>query len=148
MQDPAPRRARPGDASAVAALTACAYAKYVPRMGREPEPMTVDYAEIIVDFYVWILGDVDGVLVLKVEPDHLLIWSIAVDPAQQGCGLGRRLMAFAEDEARRLDRPELRLYTHETMTENIALYTRLGYQETERRREKGFERVFMRKALG
>jgi hypothetical protein len=34
------------------------------------------------------------------------------------------LIAFAEVEAQRLGHAELRLYTHVTMTENIALYAR------------------------
>ena len=33
------------------------------------------------------------------------------------------------------------------MTENQALYARLGYREFERRTEKGYPRVYMRKAL-
>jgi len=33
------------------------------------------------------------------------------------------------------------------MTENIALYERFGYRETERRAHRGFQRVFMRKEL-
>ena len=43
---------------------------------------------------------------------------------------------------------ELRLYTHETMTENIALYTRLGFAETGRGHDAGYDRVFMTKRLG
>ena len=42
----------------------------------------------------------------------------------------------------------IELYTHELMTENIALYRRLGYEEFARRAEKGYKRVYMRKALG
>jgi len=39
------------------------------------------------------------------------------------------------------------LYTNEIMTENIAIYTRLGYDEIERKHEDGFNRVFFRKLL-
>jgi len=42
---------------------------------------------------------------------------------------------------------ELRLYTHEAMSENIALYRRLGFEETRRRQEDGYDRVFMRKSV-
>jgi hypothetical protein len=41
----------------------------------------------------------------------------------------------------------IHLYTHEKMTENLALYARIGYIEYERRAENGFSRVFMRKRL-
>ena len=66
---------------------------------------------------------------------------------RQGHGVGRRLIEFAESEARRLGHTELRLYTHVTMTENIALYSRLGFVETGRGREAGYDRVFMTKRL-
>ena len=83
------------------------------------------------------------------EQPHLevLLDNIAVRPDRQGSGIGRRLMAFAESEARRLGHAELRLYTHVAMTENIALYTRLGFVETGRGHQAGYDRVFMRKQL-
>jgi hypothetical protein len=56
-------------------------------------------------------------------------------------------MIFAEAEASRRGHSRIRLYTHERMVENIALYARCGYIEYERRQEQGFRRVFMRKAL-
>jgi hypothetical protein len=33
------------------------------------------------------------------------------------------------------------------MTENIELYKKLGYMETARKTEQGYQRVYMRKAL-
>ncbi len=39
------------------------------------------------------------------------------------------------------------LYTHAMMTENQALYGRMGYRETDRRTDHGFPRVFMEKPL-
>ena len=56
-------------------------------------------------------------------------------------------MYFAEQRARQSRLPRLALYTNEVMTENLALYTRLGYRETARRSEDGYQRVFMEKAL-
>ena len=147
---PEPRRARPEDAAAVAALTRRAYAKHVPRIGREPQPMTADYAQMIAAHEVWLIdgpGGATATLVLMIEPDHVLIWSIAVDPAAQGSGLARRLMALAESEACRRGLSELRLFTNEKFTENIAFYTRRGYRETERRPYKGGHLVFMRKSI-
>jgi len=35
----------------------------------------------------------------------------------------------------------------ERMVENVAFYESLGYEETERRAERGFKRVFLRKRL-
>ena len=77
---------------------------------------------LIADGVVSVLQDADGamtaIIVLLPQPDHLLLDNIAVRPDRQGQGLGRQLIAFAEDEARRLGFCELRLYTHEKMIGN------------------------------
>jgi hypothetical protein len=39
------------------------------------------------------------------------------------------------------------LVTHEAMTENQAIYARLGYTETARRSEDGYRRIYMEKPL-
>src|SRR5438477_6824714 len=146
------RRAHPEDRAAVEAIVHAAYAIYIERVGKPPGPMLDDYARLIADGMVSVLEDEDrtiaAIIVLVPQPDHLLLDNIAVQPDRQGQGLGRQLIAFAEAEARRLGFMELRLYTHETMTENIALYTRLGFAETGRGHDAGYDRVFMTKPLG
>ena len=144
------RPARPADAAAVAACVTAAYAMYVERMGKKPGPMLDDYAKIIGRHRVFVLDrppGLIGVLVLKRHAGGLLLDNVAVHPDHQGRGLGRRLIAFAEDEARRLGHGALDLYSHESMTENIALYGALGYAETGRRVVGGYARVYMRKNL-
>jgi GNAT superfamily N-acetyltransferase len=145
------RRARPEDRAAVEAIVNAAYAIYVDRIGKPPGPMLDDYARLIADGMVSVLEDADramaAVIVLVPKQDHLLLDNIAVRPDHQGQGLGRQLIAFAEGEARRLGYAELRLYTHQMMTENIALYARLGFVETGRGQEAGYDRVFMRKYI-
>ncbi len=91
---------------------------------------------------------VSGVLVLLPAPDHLLLDNVAVDPARHGAGLGRRLISFAEEEARRQGYAEVQLYTHIMMHENLVLYPRLGYEEFARFEQAGYQRVFMRKRVG
>ena len=64
------------------------------------------------------------------------------------CGtLLLRRLHFAENEALKQGYTDVDLYTHESMTENIGLYEYLGYIETDRRTEKGYRRVYMRKSL-
>lgn len=142
-------RIRPADAAdlpAVERIVRDAYTKYIARIGKPPGPMQDDYAALIRGHQVWVAGDpVRGAIVLLAEPDHLLLDNVAVDPAAQGTGLGRALIAFAEAEARRRGYAELRLYTHQMMTENIALYRRTGWEETGRGEQNGFARVFFRK---
>jgi ribosomal protein S18 acetylase RimI-like enzyme len=86
-------------------------------------------------------------VVLQDRGDHLFVENVAVAPDRQGQGLGRAVLGFAEDEARRRGLPELRLYTNAAMADNLAFYPRLGFREVERRSEHGFSRVFFVKRL-
>jgi ribosomal protein S18 acetylase RimI-like enzyme len=151
------RRATEADAPLMSALARIAYGHYVERIGREPGPMTADYAELVRGAECWIVSapaadvatnPVDiGYLVLREEADHLLLDNVAVSPDWQGSGIGRQLLAFAEGRARNRGRGEVRLFTHETMTENIEFYGHHGYRETHRDEQSGFRRVFMTKRL-
>ena len=145
-----PRRARASDVEAITSLVRAAYAKYVPRMGTEPMPMRADYGEAVRQHQVWVVeegGSLIAILELVPQDDHLLVANVAIEPARQGRGLGRKLMAFAEDEALRQGLSEMRLYTAEAMTENIGLYARIGYAETERKTVHGIPRIYMSKRI-
>jgi GNAT superfamily N-acetyltransferase len=145
------RRAQPTDCAVVERIVRDAYGMYVERIGKPPGPMLDDYGALIADGVVSVLEDSDdtiaAIIVLLPKPDHLLLDNIAVRPDRQGRGLGRQLITFAEDEARRLGYAELRLYTHQKMTENITLYGRFGFAETGRGQQAGYNRVFMTKRL-
>jgi hypothetical protein len=106
----------------IASIVQQAYRHYIPRMGKPPGPMLDDYA-------------------VRVRE------RAAVAPERQGLGIGRRLLDFAEAEALRRGYREIRLYTHETMIENQRLYSALGYEETGRATQAGYDRVFMCKQL-
>jgi GNAT superfamily N-acetyltransferase len=112
--------------------------------------MDDDYAHHIAAGEVFVLeagGAIAALAVLIEAPDHLLLDNVAVDPDRHGGGLGRRMIDFAEQEARRRGHAELRLFTNERMVRNIALYERLGFVETHRAKVGGHPRVFMTKAV-
>lgn len=145
-----PRRAHPAEAAALAALVQRAYAAWVPVIGRRPAPMDDDYATRCAAGEAFVLerdGALVAAIILENAADHLWLDNVAVDPAAQGQGLGRALLAFAEAEAARRGLPEIRLLTHQKMLTNLALYARSGYIETDRRVEEGFARVFMAKRI-
>jgi len=125
------RRAEAGDAAAVRELTRLAYAKWVPMIGREPKPMQADYDEAVCKHRIDLLH-IDGKLAALIEtidePDHLLVENLAVAPAFQRRGLGRRLMAHAEQLAASLGFRQIRLYTNKLFAENVKLYRELGYR--------------------
>ena len=144
------RPATLADAEAITALTRQAYAKWVAVIGREPLPMTVDYGQSI-DANRFDLLHADEVLAALIETvpqgDELLIVNVAVAPAFQGQGLGRRLVAAAEDLAVASGLKATRLYANALFTENLRLYARLGYQVEREEPLNGGVAVHMVKAL-
>jgi ribosomal protein S18 acetylase RimI-like enzyme len=127
-----------------------AYAMYVERIGQPPAPMSADYEALVGRGVVRVAEDdrgLAGLVVAWPEPDHLFIENVAVWPERQGEGIGSRLLEACAARARELGLGELRLYTNEAMTENLAYYPRRGFVETGRRVEDGFRRVYFSKRL-
>ncbi len=128
---PTLRQATASDAAAVRALVRAAYAKWVPLIGREPKPMGADYEKAVVEHRID-LAYLDGTLAALIEtipaPDHLLIENVAVASGYQGRGLGRFLMAHAEQLAAEQGHALISLYTNRMFAANVELYLRLGYR--------------------
>src|ERR1700736_5165052 len=111
------RAATAADVPAIANIVDQAYRHYIARIGRPPGPMLDDYPARVSEGVVWVVEEgavIAAMIVLVPAPNYLLLDDIAVSPARQGFGLGRRLLAFAEDEALRRGYCEIRLYTHQT----------------------------------
>ncbi|MCP3750451.1 GNAT family N-acetyltransferase [Pseudomonas sp. SBB6] len=145
------RLASTEDLPAIDALIEAAYSPYIVRIKAKPGPMLEDYAQLIARRQVQLLdvqGRVLGLLVLIVEEHALLLDNVAVHPEAQGRGYGRQLIEHAETQARQLGLPQIRLYTNQAMAENLGLYQALGYRETHRAVDQGFQRVFMEKTIG
>ncbi|KZB64780.1 acetyltransferase [Thalassospira lucentensis] len=146
------RPARPSDETAIRDCAISAYQQYVAIIGRKPAPMTADFAAQIMAGNVHIATDdknqVVGFIVFYPDDDTtMMLENIAVMPDQKGRGIGKRLMAFCEENARQQGFSHMRLYTNEKMTANLSIYPHLGYVETGRRTENGFNRVYFEKNL-
>jgi len=138
------------DLSAIEQCAMAAYAKYVDRIGKKPAPMVADFASSINEgsVSVAISGQtLSGYIVFFHQDQHLQIDNVAVLPAFAGSGIGRQLLEHAETCARKLSLATIELYTNAAMTENISMYAHLGYSETARKKQAGFDRVFFRKSL-
>jgi ribosomal protein S18 acetylase RimI-like enzyme len=146
------RPAAPGDAAAISDLTRDAFSMYTERIGREPEPMVVDYGEIIDRGGVMVAmagSEIAGYVEMYVREDHLFIDKIAVSPGFQKQGIAHAVYGLIAVTARARGLTRLRLYTNAAMHENIELYEEAaGFTVTERKIEHGFERVFMDRELG
>ena len=120
----------PADAGNVRGIVMAAYAKWVPVIGREPMPMRADY-DLALRKHRFDLAIEDGAIVGLIETilydDHLFIENVAVRPEAQGRGIGRALLARAEEIARLADRRELRLLTNAAFADNVAIYHKHGY---------------------
>ena len=145
------RPATPFDTDFVRRCARAAYAPYVARIGRAPAPMIANFEQHISDGDVTIADAADGkpcgYVICRAQGDHVLLENVAVDPAQHGEGHGRALIDHVETFARRQGFALVRLYTNIHMRENLSLYPALGYRETGRRHEDGFDRVYYEKIV-
>ncbi|MEQ1408633.1 GNAT family N-acetyltransferase [Neorhizobium sp. Rsf11] len=86
-------------------------------------------------------GKLAGCVFLKPEPGFLYLGKLAIAPECQGKGLGRRLLAIAEDVARKEGLPSLRLETRIELAGNHATFARWGFSRTAENSHPGFDRV-------
>ncbi len=139
------------DVPAIRAIAKAAYAPYVPLIGRKPAPMVADFDAVVAAGYADVAlagSEVAGYIIhMSATPDGWFLENLAVSPAAQRTGLGHALIAHAEAAARAAGACEITLYTNAKMEANLAFYPRLGYIETHRAVENGFDRVFFRKSI-
>lgn len=143
------RKACLDDVAKINAIAQASYAIYLQRMAQKPYPMLEDYQKCTNNGQAYVLQTereiVAYVVLLSEDNKNLLLDNIAVDPRFQKKGFGIALMNFAEEEVRRRNLAAIRLYTNAVMTENISWYKKLGYREIDRRKDKGYQRVFFEK---
>jgi ribosomal protein S18 acetylase RimI-like enzyme len=145
------RPATGDDVPRLSELVQAAYGHYVERIGGPPRPMTDDYAEVVRSFRVTVAergGEIVGLIVLGIDEEGFVIDNVATDPSVRGSGIGRALLEHAESEAMRAGFDSIYLYTHEKMSENLGLYSRIGYVEYDRRQQGDARIVYLRKRLG
>lgn len=142
--------AKAQDSARLREIAHAGYGKYVARIGKPPAPMVADFDAHIAAGQVWVYRDgaaLLGYVVCFELAGALELDNIAVDPAFAGRGIGGTLIAHVEDQARARNLGAVTLYTNVHMLENLALYPYLGYVETGRRFDAGFDRVFFRKEV-
>jgi GNAT superfamily N-acetyltransferase len=137
------RRAVAGDGDALADCITAAYARYA---GLLLPDVAGGVPQEIADHLVWVFeidGAIVGGIVVSRAADKAHLRNLAVHPAHGRKGIGSALIktaieALAADGVRSVD-----LATHVGMPENVALYSHLGWVETQRAGDK----VFMSRAI-
>jgi ribosomal protein S18 acetylase RimI-like enzyme len=132
-----------GDAAALTALINLAFKKesFFKKGDRIDEPQVVEKfstgefyviereSEIIGCVYIEVAREGESHLIAKGEGAGY-IGMLAVDPARQGSGIGKQLMAFAEAELQRRGCTRIQLRIVNLRTELLEFYGRQGYRET------------------
>lgn len=150
IDDIAIRKADLNDLEQVRSCVRTAYAKYIPRIGKEPAPMSANFACEIAEQQIFLATfdqQVVGCVSFYPRRDHMFLRSLAVRPECTGNGIGKKLVRYVEDSARRESYRAIELYTNEAMIENLAMYPKWGYVEIDRKEEDGFRRVYFRKLV-
>ena len=81
-----------------------------------------------------------GCVFLKPKGDALYLGKLAIRPARQGEGIGRRLFEASIEEARARNLPEIELQARVELTENHAAFAAMGFREVGRTAHDGYNR--------
>lgn len=130
------RTAQSDDADTIAAITRTAFQQfahrvYPPFRAHSQTPAHVRF-EIEVRRFVYGLAFVDGRAAghvrYRLRPGYMHVSRLAVLPGSRGHGVGRRLMAWVEDEARRLGVRVLRGEVRTVLKDVLQYYADIGYR--------------------
>lgn len=124
------RLGQQADVDTITRFTRQAYSKWIPTLGREPTPMSVDYKQAIKKHRFDLLYQADelvGLLETSNQQDYLFIENLCIAPEKQRLGLGQYLLSHAEGIAQEDGHQTIRLDTNDRFTGNVSLYKRMGY---------------------
>lgn len=126
------QRAAPDDGVALCDLLNAAYQPYRDRGVTLPD-VTHGLDDEIAAERVWVVrtgSGIVGVLNLSLTLPNAHLVNVAVSPTAKGQGVGSALIRHAVKLAVAAGCEALDLATHSDLTENVALYTHLGWQIT------------------
>lgn len=145
------RLATDDDANALGHLAQRAYGHYVPDIQPPPDPLTLDYRDVVRAGSTHVRCKDDQIVAMVTigtgGKRQLILRNLAVHPDWRGHGLGREMALFVEERARQLGAQEVVLWTRAEMADNIRFYTRLGYHITHTDSSDVAPRVYFRKKI-
>lgn len=147
------RSASSADYDGVVTCIDAAFTPWIPIIGMKPMALTADYQAFIDRKVTYVIdgnpsGELAGLLIIWQVDDALYVDTIAVNPAYQKHGLGRRLLAFTEQKTREAGLNKITLITNAKQLSNQAYYRKNGFVEIRRTTlEPGRVGVHMAKTL-
>ena len=125
------RPAAPTDAREIAALINTAF--LVEKFFLDGDRITAEEVQRLLDRGSFLLAEdptgLSGCVYFETDHEHAYLGLLSVSPARQGEGLGRQLVAAAEDQARQSGCKFMDLRIVNLRIELRPFYRRLGYQE-------------------
>jgi ribosomal protein S18 acetylase RimI-like enzyme len=144
------RIAGPADSRRLALIAQEAYGKYAGLLDEPPAPTLLDYDAVAAAGRTYVAvesGEIEGMVTVEESDGYLILRNLAVRPAAQRKGIGRRLVALVEELAATRRLAGVRLWTRAEMSDNIAFYRGLDYALTHVERSATATRVHLRKEL-
>ncbi len=144
------RHARLGDLQQLRYLAQTAFAPYATGVRGKREPLRADLRELVEEeaVSVFILENaVRGFICYHIDGPDLHIEALAVSARQRRRGVGRQLLDQADREGLAKKCRRAIFHTNAAMFENLAYFRAKGFEETDRRNENGFDRIYMERYL-
>lgn len=130
--EPIYRQANPADAEAIATIVNAAFR--VERFFIDGDRTNPDHVRSLLQSGVFLLAEskdkLIGCVYVELRGERGYFGQLAVDPEQQKTGLGKRLVAAAEEYCRAAGCREMELQIVNVREELPGFYQRLGYRET------------------
>ncbi len=144
------RKASVNELDSIKECISNAFEKYISILGGRPSAMDTDFEPLVKKGQVFVaVQDINivAMMVMTVQSDYVLIKNVAVNNQFQKKGLGKQLLQYAERETISKGIPVLQLYTNAGLPQLVDYWSRMGFQETERKENNGHTIVFMSKNL-
>src|SRR6266705_5624835 len=147
------RRAEPSDARAIGAVFDAAVRvgwTYLGELASRPMFTATEWDKDVADHappnLMLVATDEGGLIVgfTAVHPQDCEMYLLFVDPAAAGRGVGRMVLAAADDSLRAAGCREAFLYTHEQNERALRVYASAGYRPDGSIRESDFRGTRMR----
>ena len=134
------RTAERSDLSSIQQCVEQAYRPYVALLGVEPAPLHTDYAEHIQKGNLLVAqsmkGEFVGILLSYLDGASLVVDNVAIMPRYQRQGALVDVCVRAVQLAKEAGVENIRTFTNQKLTRNIAMYEKLGFS-VERLENKG-----------